>query len=401
MKLISIVGARPQFIKLAPLAREIDRHNALDGALPIEHRIVHTGQHYDVGMSDVFFDELDLPVADFKLPSCPGSHAQQTAAIVSGVERVLEQEQPDVVGVYGDTNSTLAGALAATKLHMTVAHVEAGLRSFNRRMPEEINRLVADHVSDVLLAPTPTAMQNLAAEGLVSRSVFTGDLMYDNVLHYRDVIERSPKVLSRLGLTAGEYGLVTFHRANNTDDRARLLALLTVLNEIAAKTLSLVFPLHPRTATRMHALLPGWRAHPQLQLVEPVGYLDTLTLLNNARVALTDSGGLQKEAFFLGCPCVTLRSETEWIETIDAAANILADAEPARIRSAVASWGERYAHGRADFSPAVGAAFGHGDAARRILAELLRLQNGSPEVPDHTLAPGPEAVDILMETIRE
>lgn len=377
MKLVSIVGARPQFIKLAPLARAIERHNAAGDESAIEHRIIHTGQHYDTGMSDVFFEQLDLPVADFRLPSCPGSHAQSTAAMLTGVERVLEQERPDVVVVYGDTNSTLAGALAAVKLHMTVAHVEAGLRSFNRRMPEEINRLVADHTCDLLLAPTPTAMENLKTEGLAARSVLTGDLMYDNVLHYRVIADKSSQALSRLHLTPGNYGLVTIHRADNTDDPSRLISLLTVLNEVASRHLPLVLPLHPRTSSRMRTLLPSWRPHPNLQIIEPTGYLDTLALLANARVALTDSGGLQKEAFFIGCPCITLRAETEWTETVDAGANILTDADPVRIRAALDTWAIRAPRGQVDFSKAVAAAYGAGDAAGQILAAVLRLKQGT------------------------
>jgi UDP-GlcNAc3NAcA epimerase len=373
MKIISIVGARPQFIKLAPLVCQIKKYNAARVGERIEHRILHTGQHYDPGMSEIFFDELDLPIADFKLPSCPGSHAHQTAAMLTGIECVLDQDQPDLVVVYGDTNSTLAGALAATKLHLSVAHVEAGLRSFNRRMPEEINRIVADHVCDLLLAPTGTGIENLAKEGLAFRSVLTGDIMYDSVLHYLAVARRSSSILMRLGLTPGRYALATLHRADNTDDRRRLGSLLTVLNEVAARTIGIVLPLHPRTAAKISTLFPEWHPHPQIKVITPTGYLDMLALLANARVALTDSGGLQKEAFFVGCPCVTLRSETEWIETIDAGANILADADPARIHAALRCWEERYPLGHADFSPAVEAAFGRGHAAQKILAELIRI----------------------------
>jgi UDP-N-acetylglucosamine 2-epimerase len=373
MKLISIVGARPQFVKLSPLTREIDLNNAKGSSVSIEHRIVHTGQHYDNEMSEIFFDELDLPVADFRLPACSGTHAFQTAAMLKGVEHVLEQERPDVVLVYGDTNSTLAGVLAAAKLSIPLAHVEAGLRSFDRRMPEEINRIVADHVSDLLLAPTATAMRNLAMEGLAPRSMQTGDLMYDSLLHYRAIAARTSTVLSKLSLEPGEYGLVTLHRAGNTDNGARIVALLAALNDIASESLSLVFPLHPRTAARLSNFLPRWRPHPRLKLTNPVGYLDTLALLSNARVTLTDSGGLQKEAFFVGCPCVTLRSETEWHETVEAGANVLTDADPARIRAAVAQWSARYPRGNADFAKAADSAFGHGLAASNILAHVVQL----------------------------
>jgi UDP-N-acetylglucosamine 2-epimerase len=328
-------------------------------------------------MSDVFFDELDLPVADFRLPACSGTHAFQTAAMLKGVEQILEQERPDIVLIYGDTNSTLAGALAATKLHIPTAHVEAGLRSFDRRMPEEVNRLVADHVSDLLLAPTPTAMRNLVAEGLGARAVQTGDLMYDSVLHYRAIAAHKSSVLPRMGLEPGEYGFVTLHRAANTDNGARIVALLAALNDIASECLPLVFPLHPRTAARLSNFLPRWRPNHRLKLINPVGYLDSLALLSNARVALTDSGGLQKEAFFVGCPCVTLRAETEWQETVEAEANVLTDADPARIRLAVAYWNERFPHGNADFSRAADSAFGHGLAASNILAQLIQLADSS------------------------
>jgi len=293
--------------------------------------------------------------------------------MLTGVEQVLALEEPDLVVVYGDTNSTLAGTFAATKLHLPVAHVEAGLRSFNRRMPEEINRIAADHASDLLLAPTATAIENLTREGLFARSVLTGDLMYDSVLHYSALAQRSSGILTRMGLVSGQYALATLHRADNTDNRNRLGALLTALNDIAAAGTTVLLPIHPRTTSRLRTLLPEWEAHPQLRLIAPTGYLGMLALLANARVALTDSGGLQKEAFFLGCPCITLRAETEWIETVDAGANILVDVDASRIRAAIAYWYDRSPLGHADFSQSARAAFGHGDAAARILAAILEL----------------------------
>jgi UDP-GlcNAc3NAcA epimerase len=293
--------------------------------------------------------------------------------MLTGIERVLEHEQPDVVVLYGDTNSTLAGALAAVKLHLPVAHVEAGLRSFNRIMPEEINRIASDHVSDLLLAPTPTAMHNLEREGLGARSVLTGDIMYDSVLHYRAVADRTSTILSRLQLPPGEYGMVTIHRAENTDDQERMAALLSTLNELAAKRFPLVFALHPRTAARLKTTLPGWLPHPRLQMIDPVGYLDSLALLANARVALTDSGGLQKEALFVGCPCVTLRAETEWVETLAGGANVLVGADPDRIRSAVDAFTAVYPRGNANFSLQTEGAFGRGDAAMNIIQALDRF----------------------------
>jgi UDP-GlcNAc3NAcA epimerase len=400
MKLISIVGARPQFIKLAPLAREIDLYNANNSVESIQHRVLHTGQHYDSDMSEIFFDELDLPVADFRLPACSGTHAFQTAAMLRGVEQVLDRERPDVVLIYGDTNSTLAGALAAAKLNIPIAHVEAGLRSFDRRMPEELNRLVADHISDLLLAPTATAMRNLTTEGLGARSAQTGDLMYDSVLYYRAVATSKSTVLARMSLEPGAYGLVTLHRAANTDNPARIVALLAALNDIASECMQLVFPLHPRTAARLSSFLPRWRPNPRLKLINPVGYLDSLSLLTNARVALTDSGGLQKEAFFVGCPCVTLRSETEWQETVEAEANVLTDADPARIRVAVAYWNERYPHGNADFAQAADNAFGHGLAASNILAQLLQLADASHKTMSSRPSNHSECFRMSLEGMR-
>jgi UDP-N-acetylglucosamine 2-epimerase len=374
MKLLSIVGARPQFIKIAPLVRAIDLHNAGNASPRLDHRILHTGQHYDPGMSDVFFSELDLPTADFQLGVGSGTHGRQTAAMLTGIENVLEKERPDITIVYGDTNSTLAGALAAAKLQLPIAHVEAGLRSFDRKMPEEINRITADHLADILLAPTTTAMQHLAREGLAQRAIVTGDLMHDSVLYYRALATTTSSALARLGVKPGGYGLVTLHRAQNTDDPERLAALLGAFNQIAANGLPLVFPLHPRTAGRISAALPRWSPDSRLRLIGPVGYLDSLALLSDARVALTDSGGLQKEALFLGCPCVTLRSETEWVETLQAGANVLTDADPARILSAVETWGARHPRGHANFSAQAASAFGAGDAAENILRKLASFR---------------------------
>ena len=322
MKLVNIVGARPQFIKLAPLERAIAEFNSGD-TRPVESIIIHTGQHYDTGMSDIFFDELKIPRAHFHLDVGSGRHGDQTARMLKKIEDILVDTSPDMVVVYGDTNSTLAGALAASKLHIPVAHVEAGLRSFDRNMPEEINRLVADHVSDLLLAPTPTAISNLENENLSSRTVFTGDIMYDAVLFNRKLAKQQSNILEKLQLEPGTFGLVTVHRASNTDEKGRLENLLQTFNEVAANELPLVFPVHPRTAHALKSKYADWSAHPRLHLVEPLGYLDILSLLDSAKMALTDSGGLQKEAFFLGCPCITLREETEWVETVEAGGNLL------------------------------------------------------------------------------
>ena len=370
VKLLSVVGARPQFVKIAPLAHAVERR-VKDGSLPIDHVIVHTGQHYDPSMSDIFFAELELPDAQFNLGVGSGRHGSQTGLMLGELERVLLETAPDLVVVYGDTNSTLAGALAAVKLHIPVAHVEAGLRSFNRRMPEEINRIVADHVCDLLLAPTPTAIENLATEGLAERSVFTGDIMYDAVLFYRQLALRRSQVRTRLGLEPYEYGVVTVHRAENTDDTSRLRSLLDAFNALADAGLPLIFPVHPRTTQRIRSELADWSPHPRLRLIHPLGYLDMLWLVDHATVALTDSGGLQKEAFFLGCPCVTLRDETEWIETVQAGGNVLAGADALKILAVVDQSKRRSAGRPADFTRAINASFGNGDAANRTLDALL------------------------------
>jgi UDP-GlcNAc3NAcA epimerase len=373
IKLVSIVGARPQFIKVAPLSCAFERYNSCGGE-PIEHIIVHTGQHYDGSMSDIFFDELGIPCAAFNLGVGSGPHGQQTGQMLDRLEQVLLEIRPEMVVSYGDTNSTVAGALAAAKLHMPVAHVEAGLRSFNRSMPEEINRVVADHVSDLLLAPTPTAMENLGKEGLSGKAVWTGDIMYDAVLSHRELAERKSNVLDRLSLVPGSYGLVTVHRAENTEDENRLRGVLTALNDIAASTLPLVFPIHPRTAKLLPGKFPGWLPHPRLHLIGPVGYFDMLCLVRYARMTLTDSGGLQKEAFFLECPCITLREETEWVETIQGKGNILAGVNPDAIRAAVLTWENRFLEGKTDFSTSVAASFGDGHAADKVRDALLAFR---------------------------
>ncbi len=371
MRLASIVGARPQFIKIAPFALAYAAHNR-GGEEPIEDVIVHTGQHYDATMSDVFFRDLDLPAAAYNLGTGSGSQAAQTARMLEGIERVLLEVRPDAVVVFGDTNSTVAGSLAAAKLHLPVAHVEAGLRSFNRRMPEEINRVVTDHLSDVLYAPTATAMDNLAREGLGARAQQCGDSMYDAVLHYRQQARERSRVHSRFSLVPDGYAVVTIHRAENTDDATRLRSLLEALNRLASeRALDLVFPIHPRTRARLAQGLADWRPHARLKLVEPTGYLDMLALVDRAQVVLTDSGGLQKEALFLGCPCVTLRDETEWVETVACGANILAGTDPDRIVDAVATLRERHSGRQADFPSMARSAFGDGRAAERIAASLL------------------------------
>ena len=318
MKILSVVGARPQFIKAAPVHR----------ALAASHDVVlvHTGQHYDDNMSGVFFRELGLPEPDVHLGAGSGSHAQQTATMIERLEPVMTSAHPDCVIVYGDTNTTLAGAVVAAKLVLPVAHVEAGLRSFNRAMPEEQNRVVADHLSSLLLCPTATAVANLAGEGITRGVHLVGDVMAEALRTAANRARLESSVLARLGLRERRYALATVHRAENTDDRDRLSAILAGLNALDE---TVVFPMHPRTRAAVDAL--GWSPRAHLRVVEPQGYLDMVTLEASARVVLTDSGGVQKEAFWLGVPCVTLRNETEWVETLEYGWNTLAGTAPARI----------------------------------------------------------------------
>lgn len=328
MKIVTIVGARPQFIKAAAVSRVIRR----DYAGQIREVLVHTGQHYDNNMSKVFFDELEIPHPDYNLEISGGNHGEMTGKMLDAIERVLLSEKPDWLLIYGDTNSTLAGALAASKLHVPVAHIEAGLRSFNMRMPEEVNRIVADRVSTLLLCPTTTAVENLAAEG-VRRGVHNvGDVMYDASLFYRDLAGSRSTILQDLGLSEGNYVLATTHRAENTDDPARLRGIVEALARIATDT-PVVLPLHPRT----RKLLAGQGAAIDLgavKLIEPVPFLDMIRLEQSARAIVTDSGGVQKEAYFFGVPCLTTRDETEWVETVAAGWNKLVGASANRILDA-------------------------------------------------------------------
>jgi UDP-N-acetylglucosamine 2-epimerase len=332
VKIVSIVGARPQFIKAAAVSRVLrERHQEI---------LVHTGQHYDYEMSGIFFDGLELPRAKVNLGVGSGSHADQTGAMLKGIENILLAERPDYLLIYGDTNSTLAGALAASKLSVPVAHVEAGLRSFNRRMPEEINRVVADHLSDVLLCPSDTAVENLSGEGITRNVHLVGDVMLD-VLNWakQRLAARPSQVLERLGLTKQHYLLTTVHRSENTDDVARLTQILSAFNSLDEPV---VFPVHPRA--RKAITDAGFRTESHIQLVDPVGYLDMVALTSAARMVLTDSGGLQKEAYWLNVPCLTMRNETEWVETVEAGWNKLVGSDSATILMGVRSFSPNGSH---------------------------------------------------------
>ena len=318
MRVLSVVGARPQFIKAAPVLQ----------ALAASHEVVqvHTGQHYDDNMSGVFFRELDIPEPDIDLGVGSGSHAEQTSAMFERLEPVMQERRPDVVLIYGDTNTTLAAAVVAAKLVIPVAHLEAGLRSFNRAMPEEQNRLVADHLSSLLFCPTDTAVRNLAAEGITTGVHQVGDVMEEGLVAAARRARASSTVLDRLGVGEGGFVLVTVHRAENTNDAARLAGILEAVNRIGARV---IFPMHPRTQRVVERT--GWSAGPGVTIVEPQGYLDMVRLESAARIVLTDSGGVQKEAYWLDVPCVTLRDETEWVETLADGRNVLAGADPDRI----------------------------------------------------------------------
>ncbi len=349
MKIVSIVGARPQFVKAATVSRVLRRDPATREIL------LHTGQHYDDNMSEIFFRELNIPEPDYNLEVGSGSHAEQTGAMMKRIEEILLKEKPDCTLVYGDTNSTLAGALTSAKLHIPVAHVEAGLRSFNRAMPEEINRIVTDRIAGLLFAPTQTAVSHLTHEGLGDITCFTGDVMYDSVLYYKGWLLKDPEKYRTPEIPA-KYMLATIHRAENTDNPVNLKNIFTAFSELNQ---DIVLPIHPRT----RKILQSQVSLPEnVHIIDPVGYLQMLKLTLDATRVLTDSGGLQKEAYFLEKPCITLRTETEWVETLHDRWNIITGSDPGLIRQAVLS-----EHPTTPIRPA----FGNGKAAEMILQKLL------------------------------
>jgi UDP-GlcNAc3NAcA epimerase len=357
VKIVSIVGARPQFIKAAAVSREMRKcHREI---------LIHTGQHYDYEMSGIFFDRLEIPAPHVNLGVGSGSHGTQTAAMLKMIEDVLFIERPNSVVVYGDTNSTLAGALAASKLSLPVIHVEAGLRSFNRSMPEEINRVVVDHLSNLLLCPSNTAVRNLAAEGISQNIHFIGDVMLDvlNWARQRATLKK-PTILRRFNLEEKTYLLATIHRSGNTENCSHMHNIINALNSVEEP---IVFPVHPRTRRAMREV--DCRLNPLVRLIDPVDYLEMVALSESARMILTDSGGLQKEAYWLGVPCLTLRDETEWVETVDAGWNILVGADSEKIIEAVHSFLPPSSH------PTL---YGDGSAAARFV-DLL--ETACPFVP--------------------
>ena len=396
IKLLTIIGARPQIIKAAAISRAVRAKFAGQ----IEEKILHTGQHYDDNMSEVFFRELGIPAPDYNLHVGSGSHGAQTARIIEGIEQVLMEQHFDGVIVYGDTNSTLAAAVAAAKIHVPVFHIEAGLRSFNMAMPEEQNRIVCDALSSILFAPTQTALDNLEREGLVNEGiselvsegvselgnervrgrrfangktqkvVLSGDVMYDNSMYFSAMADMKSDIIERLGLSYRNFVLATIHRPANTDNAANLESIFRALLDIAEREqMDIILPLHPRTRKMLPQqlsaeLLQRVEKNEHLRITEPASFFEIIRLEKNARVVMTDSGGVQKEAFFYGTPCVILRPETEWVEIVDAGAGILADADYERIMKAYANLSGR----EVKFPPL----FGDAHASEKILGEIVR-----------------------------
>jgi UDP-GlcNAc3NAcA epimerase len=345
MKIVTVIGARPQFIKAAVVCKALrENHNEI---------IIHTGQHYDENMSKIFFEELNIPKPDYNLNIGSSNHGCQTGNMLISIEALLEKEKPDYVLVYGDTNSTLAGALAASKMLIPVIHVEAGLRSFNKSMPEEQNRILTDHISNILFAPTKTAVNNLIKEGIVSNVHNVGDVMYDSVLHFAKIADEKSDIMNMLNLKKEEYILATMHRAENTNDFNRLENIVNAFNESEEK---IVLPLHPRTEKYIKGY--GLTFGKNIKIVEPLGYLAMLMLEKNSKKIVTDSGGVQKEAFFFDKPCITLRDETEWVETIENGWNVLVGADKDKIKNSILQFNCN--------KPKEGH-FGFGDASRKIV----------------------------------
>lgn len=382
MKIVTVVGARPQFIKAAAVSRAIAEHNASDNnpRSTIQEIIVHTGQHFDANMSDVFFEEMQIPRPNYYLEINSVGHGAMTGRMLEKIEEILLKEKPDYVMVYGDTNSTMAGALAAKKLHIKVVHVEAGLRSFNMQMPEEINRILTDRISDILCCPTDTAVNNLVNEGfnLPSNPKFTnnnplvintGDVMQDAALFYSQHSAEKSNIIRRLGLESMDFALCTIHRAENTDDESRLRNIFEALLEIS-NYFPVVLPLHPRTQKIIDTSLHDLRStiHSKLRILPPVGYFDMIELLKSTKLVMTDSGGLQKEAFFFKKPCITLRDETEWVELVKGGFNILAGADTGKI----ISYSLEVLKKAMDFSRDF---YGDGKAARLIVKAFLLVRD--------------------------
>lgn len=378
IKILTVIGARPQIIKAAALSRAI-KTNFSD---KIKEIIVHTGQHYDENMSGVFFEELSIPRPDYNLSVGSGSHGKQTASMINGIEEILIKEKPNAIVLYGDTNSTLAGAIAASKIHVPVVHIEAGLRSFSKAMPEEVNRIMCDHVSTLLFSPTITGYKNLIKEGFdpEAKAPFTadhpkiyhcGDVMYDNSLHFSALAEEKTAVISKLGLKKNAFILATIHRNNNTDEPVRLNSIFKSLNDISIENeLDVVLPLHPRTSKLLETNLSpdnlkAIRSNKRFRITEPASFLEMIALEKNCKLVMTDSGGVQKEAFYFEKPCVILRPETEWVELVECGTAIVSDADEKKIKEAF----KKLTGSSALKYPKL---YGDGNAAKFICEEILK-----------------------------
>jgi UDP-N-acetylglucosamine 2-epimerase len=365
IKVTTIVGARPQFVKAATVSRAIATHNINSTKPVIEETIIHTGQHYDEGMSSIFFRELNIPVPAYNLGIGSGSHGLQTGKMLMAIEEILIKNRPDLVLVYGDTNSTLAGALAAAKLKLSVAHIEAGLRSFIQWMPEEINRVLTDKISRFLLCPSHTAVYNLQNEGITTGVSYVGDVMYDALKYVLSGAVQNSGIIERLGLKEKNYLLVTVHRAENTDDPYRLKNIMAALDQIDE---TIIMPVHPRTKKQLNKVSYTPKSH--IILTEPYGYIDMISLAKSARMLLTDSGGMQKEAYWLKVPCMTLRFETEWMETVEAGWNVLAGSNTERILEVYTNFSLR--GNVPKYHPNI---YGDGNAAANCIRELVSVNN--------------------------
>ncbi|MEO6882514.1 MAG: UDP-N-acetylglucosamine 2-epimerase (non-hydrolyzing) [Bacteroidia bacterium] len=378
LKILTIIGARPQIIKAAALSRAI-KNNFSDR---IKEIIVHTGQHYDANMSQVFFDELQIPKPDYNLNTGSGSHGTQTASMIVGIEKILIDEKPHCIVVYGDTNSTLAGAIAASKIHIPVVHIEAGLRSFNKAMPEEINRILCDHVSTLLFSPTQSGFENLVKEGFSTKNkapysadnpkiYHCGDVMFDNSIYFSEIAEKRTTILKELELESGKFILATIHRNNNTDEPKRLNALFSALHKISSENkIFAILPLHPRTSGLLKKnldpiLFEKIHQNKFLKIIPPVSFLEMTALEKNSKIVLTDSGGVQKEAFFFKKPCIILRSETEWVELVNAGVAKIVDADESNILKA-------YEYFSGTEKLIFSNLFGDGKASEFICAEMLQ-----------------------------
>lgn len=355
MKILTVVGARPQFVKAAVLSRKIQQTEGM------EEILVHTGQHFDDNMSEIFFKEMSIPKPNYSLKTGGKSHGVMTGQMMMELEPIVVKEKPDILLVYGDTNSTLAGALVAAKLHIPIAHVEAGLRSFNMNMPEEINRILTDRISQWLFCPTGVAKKNLLGEGLAPEKIHVvGDIMYDAALYYKKSLQPTASVRDYVD-SVKKFSLCTIHRAENTDDPKRLGEIFSALSLIAKEN-PLFLPLHPRTRNKVAELKLSTE---NINVVSPVGYGDILYLLNNCKLVLTDSGGMQKEAYFFNKPCITLRDETEWVETVESGVNVLVGGKKEKILSAF----EKMNLEKIEFPETI---YGDGHTAEKIIGELLR-----------------------------